>query len=95
MLIKAIYFDHFDGAQGYYMVTLKHLEQFKEEDLTMGGGESMEMDGMMGKLLEGLMGGGSGGLESLLGGAAGGGSAGGLGSLLGGDQNGGDIQSLL
>jgi hypothetical protein len=49
------------------MVTLRHLENFREEDLTSAG-ESQDMDGMMGKLLQGLMGGGSGGLESLLGG---------------------------
>jgi hypothetical protein len=51
------------------MVMVKHLEQFKEEDLAMTQGEDNEnLDGMMGKLLQGLMGGGSGGIETLLGG---------------------------
>jgi hypothetical protein len=40
---------------------------------------------MMGKLLQGLMGGGSGGIESLLGGMGGG--SGGIESLIGGSNN--------
>jgi hypothetical protein len=47
--------------------------------------ESGELDGMMGKLLQGLMGGGSGGIESLLGGMGGG--SGGIESLIGGSNN--------
>lgn len=67
MMIKAIYFDNFTGEHNYYMVTLKHLEAFKEEDLTASANSEGDLDGMMGKLLQGLMGGGSGGIESLLG----------------------------
>ena len=66
------------------MITLKHLENFREEDLTQSNSEGPELDGMMGKLLQGLMGAGSGGgIESLLG----------SGSGMGGGSD--EIQSLL